>query len=151
MFSDNDLTHMRRALQLAEIAAQHHEVPVGAVLVLNDQVIGEGWNHPIQAHDPSAHAEIIALRCGADAIKNYRLINTTLYVTLEPCVMCLGAIVHARIQRVVYGAADPKTGAVTSMFDLGTTVKFNHRVEYTGGLLATECGELLRQFFRERR
>lgn len=151
MFTDDDAIFMQRAIQLAKTAADHQEVPVGAVLVLNNQIIGEGWNHPIQAHDPSAHAEIIALRHAADRIKNYRIVNSTLYVTLEPCVMCVGAIVHARVQRVVYGASDPKTGAVSSVFNLSEASQFNHRVEYVGGLLAEECGELLRQFFRARR
>lgn len=146
-----DEKYMQRAIQLAEMAANQQEVPVGAVLVLDNQVIGEGWNHPIQAHDPCAHAEIIALRRGAEAIKNYRIPNSTLYVTLEPCVMCVGAIVHARVQCVVYGAFDPKTGAVKSVFNLGEVNSFNHRVEYVGGLLAEECGDLLKRFFRERR
>ncbi len=142
---------MQRALQLAELAAKNAEVPVGAVLVHENQVIGEGSNCPIGTEDPTAHAEIIALRAGAATLKNYRLINSTLYVTLEPCVMCVGAIIHARVARVIYGASDPKTGAVNSLFQLGATEKFNHRVDYRGGLLAEECGELLRKFFRERR
>jgi len=151
MMVDIDIHYMRQAIQLAETAAKNQEVPVGAVLVFDNQVIGEGWNQPIHAHDPCAHAEIIALRRGAEKIKNYRLVNSTLYVTLEPCVMCVGAIVHARVRRVVYGAPDPKTGAVTSVFALGLTNQFNHHVEYAGGLLAEECGELLRKFFRDRR
>ncbi|HSW69848.1 MAG TPA: tRNA adenosine(34) deaminase TadA [Gammaproteobacteria bacterium] len=151
MFTLNDEMWMKQAIQLAKTAALNQEVPVGAVLVLDHQVIGEGWNQPIQAHDPSAHAEIIALREGAAKIQNYRTVNAALYVTLEPCIMCVGAIVHARLKRVVYGAADPKTGAVSSVFHLGEEKQFNHRVEYAGGLLAEECGELLRNFFRERR
>jgi tRNA(adenine34) deaminase len=151
MFTQDDITYMQHAIQQAELAAKNNEVPVGAILVHDNQIIGEGWNHPIGTHDPTAHAEIIALRAGASTLKNYRLLNTTLYVTLEPCIMCVGAIVHARVQRVIYGAPDPKTGAVASMFQLGDTNKFNHRVEYVGGLLAEECGELLRKFFRERR
>ena len=151
MVNPTDVFYMQRAIQLAEAAAVNQEVPVGAVLVLNDQIIGEGSNQPIQTHDPSAHAEMIALRRAAEKIKNYRLINTTLYVTLEPCLMCVGAIVHARVKRVVYGAPDPKTGAVASVFSLGEAKQFNHRVEYQGGVLAEACGELLKQFFRERR
>ncbi len=151
MFSEQDVLFMRRALELANLAATQQEVPVGAVLVLDNQMVGEGWNQPIQAHDPSAHAEMIALRHAAQHIQNYRIIHSTLYVTLEPCVMCLGAIVHARVQRVVYGAPDPKTGAVNSAFLLGESAKFNHKVEFQGGLLADECGEILRRFFRERR
>lgn len=151
MVSDQDLVYMQHAIQLAETAAKHQEVPVGAVLVLDNQIIGEGWNHPIQAHDPSAHAEMIALRRGAEKIKNYRIVQSTLYVTLEPCIMCVGAIVHARVKRVVYGASDPRTGAVKSVFELGESNQFNHHVEYVGGLLREECGELLKQFFRERR
>ncbi len=146
-----DIFYMQRAIQLADYAASHQEVPVGAVLVLNDQIISEGYNQPIQSHDPTAHAEIIALRRGGEKIKNYRLLNTTLYVTLEPCLMCIGAIVHARVNRVVYGASDPKTGAVKSVFSLGESNAFNHRVDYEGEILSTECGALLKQFFRERR
>jgi tRNA(adenine34) deaminase len=151
VFSQDDKNYMQHAIQLAEHAAKNAEVPVGAVLVHENQVIGEGSNCPIGMEDPTAHAEIIALRAGAITLKNYRLINSTLYVTLEPCVMCVGAIIHARVRRVIYGASDPKTGAVTSLFQLGSTDKLNHRVEYVGGLLAEECGELLRKFFRERR
>jgi len=151
MFTQDDMTYMQQAIRQAKIAAQNNEVPVGAVLVHGMQIIGEGWNRPICTHDPTAHAEIIALRAGAEQLKNYRLIHSTLYVTLEPCVMCIGAIVHARVQRVIYGAPDPKTGAVVSMFQLGNTHQFNHQVEYAGGLLAEECGELLRNFFRQRR
>ena len=151
MFSQHDISYMQQAISQAKTAAKNNEVPVGAVLVHDNQVIGEGWNKPICTHDPTAHAEIIALRDGAFKLKNYRAVHSTLYVTLEPCIMCVGAIVHARVQRVVFGAADPKAGAVMSAFQLGDTQKLNHRVEYVGGLLADECGELLRQFFRERR
>lgn len=151
MFTQEDMFYMQHAIRLANIAAENQEVPVGAVLVLDNKIMGEGFNHPIQLHDPSAHAEMIALRQGADHIKNYRIVNSTLYVTLEPCIMCVGTIVHARVRRVVYGAPDPKTGAVKSVFHLGTANQFNHRVEYVGGLFAEECGELLRQFFRDRR
>lgn len=151
MFTPEDEHYMQRAIELARIAAKNQEVPVGALLVLDHKVIGEGFNHPIQAHDPSAHAEIIALRQGAIQLQNYRIIHSTLYVTLEPCLMCVGAIVHARVRRVVYGASDPKTGAVNSVFKLGETQSLNHQVEYLGGLFAEECGEILRRFFRERR
>lgn len=151
MFDSNDIRYMQHAIQLAKMAAAHQEVPVGAVLVLNNEIIGEGFNRPIATHDPSAHAEIVALRDGASKIKNYRTVDSTLYVTLEPCAMCVGAIVHARVHRVVYGASDLKTGAVESVFQLGDTQLFNHRVEYRSNLLADECGELLKQFFRARR
>ncbi len=142
---------MRRALMLAQHAEQAGEVPVGAVVVLNSEVIGEGWNQPIVTHDPSAHAEMVALRAAARQIKNYRLTGATLYVTLEPCAMCAGAIVHARIARVVYGAADPKAGAAGSVFSLLGSDRLNHRAETVGGVLAEECSEVLRQFFQARR
>jgi tRNA(adenine34) deaminase len=142
---------MRRALALARRAAEAGEVPVGAVLVKDDAIVGEGWNHPISAHDPTAHAEIGALRAGAAALGNYRLIDTTLYVTLEPCVMCAGAIVHARVKRLVFGAPDPKTGAAGSVFDVFGSGKVNHVVQVDGGVLAEECGRLLTDFFRQRR
>ncbi|HSW94121.1 MAG TPA: tRNA adenosine(34) deaminase TadA [Gammaproteobacteria bacterium] len=150
-FSAEDTVFMRRAIQLAKRAADQEEVPVGAVLVSGNEIIGEGFNQPIKTQDPTSHAEVIALREGARNRQNYRLVNSTLYVTLEPCVMCVGAIQHARVGRVVYGAPDPKTGAVKSVFPLGEASQFNHRVEYVGGLLAEECGELLRAFFRVRR
>lgn len=146
-----DAVFMRRALDLARYAEQAGEVPVGALVVLNDEVIGEGWNQPIVSHDPSAHAEIVALRAAATRMKNYRLTDTTLYVTLEPCAMCAGAIVHARVARVVYGAADPKAGAAGSVFNLLESVSLNHRAQVTGGVLAGECGEMLRKFFEARR
>ncbi len=143
---------MRHALSLAGRAAGEDEVPVGAVLVRDDGIIGEGWNRPIGLHDPSAHAEIQALRAAGERERNYRLPGTTLYVTLEPCPMCAGAIVHARIARVVFAASDPRGGAAGSVFDLlPSDVRFNHRVEATGGLLADEAGEMLREFFRDRR
>lgn len=151
MFSERDVFWMEHAIHLAENAAKNNEVPVGAVLVLDDQVIGEGSNRPIADCDPSAHAEIIALRAGADHLKNYRLNNSTLYVTLEPCVMCVGAIVQARVKQVIFGAYDPKAGAVESVFQIGTTDKLNHRPEYRGGILADRCGALLSEFFRARR
>ena len=146
-----DEAYMRRALDLARHAGQAGEVPVGALVVLHDEVIGEGWNQPIVSHDPTAHAEIVALRAAAAHIKNYRLADTTLYVTLEPCAMCAGAIVQARIARVVYGAADPKAGAAGSVFNLLESASLNHRAQITGGVLAVECGEMLRKFFEVRR
>ncbi len=147
----SDEAYMRRALGLARHAEQAGEVPVGALVVLNDEVIGEGWNQPIVSHDPTAHAEIVALRAAAAHIKNYRLVDTTLYVTLEPCVMCAGAIVQARVARVVYGVADPKAGAAGSVFNLLESPSLNHRAQVMGGMLAEECGEMLRSFFGVRR
>jgi len=142
---------MRRALDLARHAEQAGEVPVGALVVLNDEVIGEGWNQPIVSHDPTAHAEIVALRAAATRIRNYRLTDTTLYVTLEPCAMCAGAIVQARVARVVYGATDPKAGAAGSVFNLLASSALNHRAQVLGGVLAEECGGMLRSFFEVRR
>ena len=151
MFSELDRVWMQRAIALAQCAEERNEVPVGAVLVADNKIIGKGSNCPIATNDPTAHAEIVALRDASLRLQNYRLIDTTLYVTLEPCVMCEGAIVHARVKRVVYGAFDPKGGAVCSAHALGESVRFNHRVEYAGGLLAEECGVLLKQFFQKRR
>jgi len=143
---------MRHALLLAERAATQGEVPVGAVLVLDDEIIGEGWNRPISENDPSAHAEILALRDASRRLGNYRLPGSTLYVTLEPCPMCAGAIIQARVAQVLFGAVDPKGGACGSLFDLlPSDARFNHRADCTGGLLADACGELLRSFFRPRR
>lgn len=142
---------MREALLLARQAEAAGEVPVGAVLVKDGKLIGSGWNQPIGAHDPTAHAEVMALRAAAKAAGNYRLVDTTLYVTLEPCAMCAGALVHARVARLVYGTADPKTGAAGSVFDLVRTDKLNHRLEVEGGVLAEDCGALLRTFFASRR
>jgi tRNA(adenine34) deaminase len=143
---------MQVALALARRAAAEGEVPVGAVLVLDNEQIGEGWNRPIGAHDASAHAEIQALRDAGRRVGNYRLPGTTLYVTLEPCVMCAGAIIHARVAQVVYGAPDPKAGACGSVFDLlPSDGRFNHRTDCRGGILAEDCGEALRAFFRARR
>lgn len=150
-FTEQDNVWMQQAIQLAENAAANQEVPVGAVLVLDNKIIGTGSNRPITNCDPSAHAEIIALRAAAQHINNYRLLNSTLYVTLEPCVMCVGAIIHARVQRVIFGAFDPKAGAAQSVFELGNTRQLNHYVEYQGGLLAEQCGALLSNFFRARR
>lgn len=142
---------MQRALELAQQAEASGEVPVGAVLVLDEQNIGEGWNQPIASHDPSAHAEMIALRQAAQRLGNYRLPGATLYVTLEPCVMCAGAMIHARLKRVVFGAYDPKTGAAGSVFDILNSDKHNHKVEVCGGVMADQCGQLLSQFFQAKR
>lgn len=151
MFSQLDVAFMQQAIQLAKKAEQHQEVPIGAVLTNNNEIIGEGWNQPISSNDPSAHAEIIALREGAQKINNYRLLDTTLYVTLEPCIMCIGAIVHARVKRVVFGAFDPKAGGVESVFNMKEDKLLNHRVVYEGGILKEECGNLLKEFFKSRR
>ena len=143
---------MRRALQLAEHARDaEHEVPVGAVIALGGEIVGLGWNRNITLHDPTAHAEIQALRAAGAKLANHRLGGATLYVTLEPCSMCAMAMVHARIGRVVYGAIDPKTGAAGSVFDTLISARHNHRVEVSGGLLADESATLLRSFFRARR
>ncbi|MBK1718679.1 tRNA adenosine(34) deaminase TadA [Thiocystis violacea] len=143
---------MRRALELARRAAEAGEVPVGAVLVRDGEVIGEGWNRPITEHDASAHAEIQALREAGRRVGNYRLPGSILYVTLEPCVMCAGAIIHARVGQVIFGTSDPKAGACGSLFDLlPSDGRFNHRTESRGGILAVACGEILRDFFRARR
>ncbi|HGM5490550.1 TPA: tRNA adenosine(34) deaminase TadA [Serratia fonticola] len=147
----NDEYWMRQALSLALRAQEEGEVPVGALLVLDNQVIGEGWNRPIGRHDPTAHAEIMALRQGGMVLQNYRLLNATLYVTLEPCVMCAGAMVHSRIRRLVYGAADEKTGAVGSLVDILRHPGMNHQVEIVSGVLAEECAATLSNFFRMRR
>ncbi len=150
--TETDATWMRRAIELARRAEEAGEVPVGAVLVKEGEIVGEGWNHPIGTHDPSAHAEIMALRDAGCRLGNYRLPGTTLYCTLEPCVMCAGAIVHARVQRLVFGAYDPKGGACGSVFDLlPPDARFNHCTLSQGGLLAVECSELLRGFFRRKR
>ena len=148
---DDDLKWMRHALSLAQHAEQEGEVPVGAVIVQDGKLIAEGWNQPVMHHDPTAHAEIIALRAAGIALENYRLLDTTLYVTLEPCVMCAGAIIHARVGRVVYGTKDPRVGAAGSAFSLLGSTRFNHVVEVEGGVLENECGDLLRGFFKARR
>jgi len=152
--SDTELTHeywMRHALMLAQRAWDEGEVPVGAVLVHNNRVIGEGWNRPIGRHDPTAHAEIMALRQGGLVLQNYRLLDTTLYVTLEPCVMCAGAMVHGRIGTLVFGARDLKTGAAGSLMDVLHHPGMNHRVEIVEGTLSDECSGMLSEFFRQRR
>jgi len=146
-----DLDWMSHALDLARRAEAEGEVPVGAVVVLNDQCIGEGWNRPIGANDPTAHAEIEALRAAARAAGNYRLPGATLYVTLEPCVMCAGAMVHARIARLVFGARDPKAGAAGSVFSMLDSDNLNHRVQVEEGVAASESTALLQSFFQARR
>ncbi len=151
MISETDQHWMRHALTLARRAEAEGEVPVGAVLVKDDAMIGEGWNQPIGLHDPSAHAEMLALRKAGSALQNYRLTDTTLYVTLEPCVMCAGAILHARLARVVFGAYDPKAGAVSSVYDVLTVPRLNHRLSCEGGVLEQDCAGLLKDFFRARR
>lgn len=151
-FSAQDERYMRQAVQLAAHARDaENEVPVGAVLVLNDEVIGLGWNRNITLNDPTAHAEIQALRAAGEKVGNYRLTGATLYVTLEPCAMCSMALVHARVGRVVYGATDPKTGAAGSVFDTLISERHNHRIQVDGGLLAEESSAMLREFFRSRR
>jgi len=149
--SERDRRFMALAQAAAEEARAAGEVPVGAVLVRGDEVIAKGFNHPIGAHDPSAHAEMIALRAAAQAVENYRLPGCELYVTLEPCLMCAGAIMHARIARVVFGASDPKTGACGSVVDAFANPQLNHHTTVTGGVLETECGAALKSFFAERR
>jgi tRNA(adenine34) deaminase len=139
------------ALQLAQRAADEEEVPVGAVVVYQNEVIGEGWNQPIARCDPSAHAEILALRQAAARLNNYRLLDATLYVTLEPCAMCLGAMLQARIKNLIFGAWDPKAGAVKSVFQILDAPQLNHRISWQGGLLADECAALLKTFFHQRR
>lgn len=149
--NDADSAWMRAALELARKAEAEGEVPVGTVVVRDGVIIGRGWNHPISAKDPTAHAEIIAMREAAQALDNYRLLDTTLYVTLEPCAMCAGAMVHARIRRLVFGAPDPRAGAAGSVFDIVHSPALNHRLDVAGGVLAGECGELLKRFFELRR
>lgn len=147
----NDEDFMAQALQLARQAEDAGEVPVGAVVVSNGQVIGHGSNAPISESDPTAHAEIEALREAARYVDNYRLPETTLYVTLEPCPMCAGAMVHARVSRLVYGCADPRSGAAGSVFDITRSDSLNHRLEVVGGVRETECRDLLQKFFRAKR
>ena len=153
VFDENfDVQMMRRALELADKAEELGEIPVGAVLVDDSgKIIGEGWNLSIVHSDPTAHAEIVALRHAAQCIQNYRLLNTTLYVTLEPCTMCAGAILHCRIKRLVFGASDAKTGAVGSRFHFFDDYKMNHSLEITGGVLQEECSRKLSAFFQKRR
>lgn len=146
-----DMQHMRAAIEQAELARAAGEVPVGAVLVIDGKIVGRGYNQPISANDPTAHAEVMALRDASLHQANYRLPGSTLYVTLEPCVMCCGAIMHARVERVVFGARDPKTGAAGSVIDLFAEARLNHHAESMGGVLAEECGAILSRFFAERR
>jgi tRNA(adenine34) deaminase len=142
---------MREALRLAQHAAAQQEVPVGALVIYNSNAIGEGWNQSILQSDPSAHAEIMALRAAANSLGNYRLINTTLYVTMEPCVMCAGAMLHARVGRVVFGAYDSKAGAAGSVFNLLSDPRHNHSIAVTGGVLKKDCMDILQEFFLLRR
>uniref|UniRef100_UPI004047A943 tRNA adenosine(34) deaminase TadA n=1 Tax=Polynucleobacter sp. TaxID=2029855 RepID=UPI004047A943 len=151
MQAELDRQFMQQALEMARLAAKAGEVPVGAVLVRDGQVIASAFNQPITQHDPSAHAEMLALRAAAESERNYRLPGTTLYVTLEPCTMCAGAMLHARIDRVVFGAYDPKTGAAGSVLDVFSEKQINHQTEVHGGMMSEECGQLLRDFFKERR
>ncbi len=143
--------YMQRALELAKLAAQKGEVPVGALIVYKDEIIAEGFNSPIQKNDPTAHAEIIAIRQAAQTLKNYRLVDTTLYVTLEPCAMCFGAIIHARIKQLVFGAWDNKSGAVHSAMRVLEEPALNHRVSWLGGIMKDECSHMLKSFFRAKR
>lgn len=147
----NDITFMRHAIALAEAAGARGEVPVGAIVVFDGKIVGEGSNAPISTRDPTAHAEILALRSAAAHLDNYRLADASLYVTLEPCSMCAGAMMHARIARVIYGAADPKTGACGTVVDLFAEQRLNHHAQVTDGVLADECGALLKTFFKARR
>jgi tRNA(adenine34) deaminase len=151
MNSSRDGAFMQRALALAERAARDNEVPIGAVLVLDEEVIGEGWNQPIANHDPTAHAEVVALRAGAARLGNYRLSGTTLYVTLEPCAMCFGAVLNARVSRVVFGAWDQKAGACGSVIDLPRQAKLAHGIDVFGGVCSEQSATLLRVFFETRR
>ncbi|WP_417439235.1 tRNA adenosine(34) deaminase TadA [Idiomarina sp.] len=146
-----DEIYMQRALELAEQAQNADEVPVGAVLVIDDKIVGEGYNQVISLSDPSAHAEAQAIRSAGRAIDNYRLVNATLYVTLEPCAMCAGLITHARVKRLVFGATDPRTGATGTAIEVINHASMNHKVEVISGVMAEECGDILRRFFRARR
>lgn len=151
MSDTSDHHFMSMAMELAKKAAAIGEVPVGAVVVCDGEIIGEGHNCPITAHDPSAHAEVVALRAAAKRMENYRLPHATLYVTMEPCTMCAGLMVHARIERLVYGCTEPKSGAVISNGEIFSQSHLNHLVEVTGGVMAQECSQMVSQFFRQRR
>ena len=151
MQAELDHQFMQQALDQAMLAGAAGEVPVGAVLVRDGQVISRGFNQPISNSDPSAHAEMMALRSAAQDESNYRLPGTTLYVTLEPCTMCAGAMLHARVERVVFGAADPKTGAAGSVLNVFSEKQINHQTQVEGGIMSEECGQILRDFFKERR
>ena len=147
----DDVFWMRKALELADKAAQQDEVPVGAVLVCGDELLGEGWNQVIGAADPTAHAECVALRAGAAKVQNYRLPETTLYVTLEPCTMCVGAMLHARVKRLVFAAREPRAGVVISQGNALEAVFYNHSIDWHEGVLAAESRDRLQAFFRSRR
>jgi tRNA(adenine34) deaminase len=151
MPNEQDAEFMKMALMQAHLARDAGEVPVGAVLVANQQVVATGHNQPIGQHDPSAHAEIVTLKAAGAALSNYRLPETTLYVTLEPCMMCCGAIMHARVSRLVYGASDAKTGCVHSVMKLFDNAQLNHHTIVEGGVLADECAQVLKDFFKDRR
>lgn len=146
-----DHEFMQLALAQAKAAEHAGEVPVGALIVYDNKVVATGYNQPITQQDPTAHAEILAMRQAAKLLRNYRLIDTTLYVTLEPCAMCAAAMVHARIKRLVYAAADPKSGAIESVMRLLDHTHWNHKIEYQGGVLGETCGQLLKEFFKKRR
>jgi tRNA(adenine34) deaminase len=148
---EKDKHFMKAALKAAKKARENGEVPVGAVLVKDDEIISTGQNSPITLNDPTAHAEIIALREGGEKLKNYRLIDTILYVTIEPCTMCMGAIMHARVKKLVFGTFDPRAGAAGSLFDFTIENKFNHNVEVKSGILESECRELIQDFFKQKR
>ena len=148
---NNDQFFMSEALTLAKKAYTLGEVPVGALVVIDNRVIGKGYNQPIKNSDPTAHAEIIALRDAANTLKNYRLSGCELYVTIEPCAMCVGAMVHARIQRVIFGAIEPRAGALVSQLKMMDMPHFNHTFDWQGGVLESECGALMKEFFRGRR
>jgi tRNA(adenine34) deaminase len=150
-WSDADTGFMKAALAEAKVAATAGEIPVGAVLVRNGEIVARGLNRPVQDNDPTAHAEVMAIRAAAAEERNYRLADSTLYVTLEPCPMCVGAMLHARIGRLVFGAYDPKSGAAGSVIDLCDDRRFNHRIEVNGGLLEEQCSGLLQDFFTKRR
>jgi tRNA(adenine34) deaminase len=147
----DDERFMRAALEQALEAARHDEVPVGAVLVLDNEIVGRGFNQPVAAQDPTAHAEIVALRAAAKHRGNYRLTGSTLYVTIEPCQMCVGAMIHARVARLVYGTAEPRAGAIESAMRAHEHPALNHRMSATGGILESECRDVIQEFFRERR
>ena len=147
----DDAKWMQRAFELAQKAKTHNEVPVGAVIVYEDKIIGEGWNQPITSNDPSAHAEIVALRQAGQTLNNYRLPGVVMYVTLEPCAMCAGAMVHARISKLIYAVDDPRTGACGSVFNLLQSDELNHKVEIEKGVMEDECRALIQDFFKAKR